>query len=92
MIKVTMYGASWCAPCRATKPQFFKSQEDENLTSLGVDFQYVDIDEAPEQVASLGIRSVPTILLDMDGMIVPIKSRTSEKITMEIEHYVESSG
>jgi hypothetical protein len=28
----------------------------------------------------------------MDGMIVPIKSRTSEKITMEIEHYVESSG
>lgn len=84
--KVIMYGASWCAPCKAVKPQFLEAGEG-YLSELGVEFDYVDVDENTAAAVEAGVSSIPTIKLYRDGnFIKDIKSRTKTKMELEIEH------
>lgn len=55
MIKI--FGAPWCGNCNATKTQ---------LDGLGVQYEYINIDENPELAAEHTIRSLPT-LIDGNG-------------------------
>lgn len=87
MTKVVMYGASWCAPCKATKPAFEKMSEG-YLSEMGVEFEYVDVDKVePSLLQAENVRSVPTITLYRDDHEpLTIKSRTQGKMEMEIEY------
>lgn len=50
-----LFGAVWCQPCQATK---------KTLTSRGIDFEFIDIDENREEAVANNIRSVPTMIDD----------------------------
>lgn len=87
MSKVTLYGAGWCAPCTAFKPHFYEASEGYLAEDMGVVFEYQDVDEMnPEDLSHLGIMSVPTVLLDQDGELTLIKSRTKDKFELEVEY------
>lgn len=84
--KVVMFGASWCAPCKAVKPQFLEASEG-YLSEMGVEFEYIDVDENPLTAMEAGVRSVPTLKLYKDGeYLKDLKSRTKARLELEIEH------
>ena len=57
MKQALYFTASWCGPCRTIKPKI------EALKSQGLSIQIIDVDQAPSQAQTLGIRNVPTIIL-----------------------------
>lgn len=54
--KITMYGAMWCGDCRRSKSL---------LDTLGVDYEYVDLEEVPEAASQAealsGRKNIPVI-------------------------------
>jgi thioredoxin-like negative regulator of GroEL len=61
MKRALYFTAAWCGPCRMIKPKI------EALKSQGLSIQIIDVDQAPSQAQTLGIRNVPTIILMEDG-------------------------
>ena len=61
--RITMYGAMWCGDCRRSKSL---------LDTLGVDYDYVDLEEVPEaaDVAAelAGRKNIPVIYFP-DGAV-----------------------
>nr|WP_297531015.1 thioredoxin TrxC [uncultured Roseateles sp.] len=55
--------AEWCGPCRMMTPQFEKAA----AMLPEVRFVKLDTEAAPQQSARYGIRSIPTMLLFLDG-------------------------
>jgi thioredoxin 1 len=57
-MKILVFTASWCNPCKALKQSLASQGISTNIT-------FVDIDDEPELTQQYGIRSVPTtIVLD----------------------------
>lgn len=52
-----LYSAEWCGACRTVRNA---------LDARGIEYTYIDVDEHAEEVAMLGIRSIPVIVRD-DG-------------------------
>ena len=54
---ITMYGAQWCGDCRRSKSL---------LDTLGIDYNYVDLEERPEAAdeaqAVSGRKNIPVIV------------------------------
>jgi thioredoxin 1 len=61
------FWAPWCGPCRLIAP-VVEQLADENAASLKV--AKVNIDESPNIAASLGISSIPTIMIFKNGQVV----------------------
>jgi thioredoxin 1 len=64
MDKVIDFHATWCSPCKVQKPILEKVAKE-----LGVEVEYVDIEEQPEMAAKYKVRSVPTMVILKDGEI-----------------------
>jgi thioredoxin 1 len=66
MITVKKFSAAWCGPCRALAPMMneIKGQ------FSNVRFEEYDVDEAYEEATKYGIRSVPTVVMEKDGIEV----------------------
>lgn len=64
MIEVKKFSASWCGPCKTLVPTF---NEVKNSYS-GVTFTEYDIDESSDVASQHGIRSVPTVIIEKDGV------------------------
>jgi thioredoxin 1 len=64
MKKVTRFTAEWCSPCKALAPLLEEVQQE----SDGVEFHTIDIDKQPELATSKGIRSIPTVIVEVDGI------------------------
>ena len=66
MITVKKFSAAWCGPCRALAPMMneIKGQ------FSNVRFEEYDVDEAYEEATKYGIRSVPTVIMEKDGIEV----------------------
>lgn len=66
MITILRFTANWCAPCRMLAPVLQQLQEEYS----DVKFEVVNVDEAPETIELYNIRSVPTVVLLKDGVVV----------------------
>lgn len=62
MKKVIMFSASWCGPCRMSKPVFNTLKE----TKTSYQYEIVDIDENSVMAANFNVTAVPTFVV-MDG-------------------------
>jgi thioredoxin 1 len=88
--KVVMFGASWCAPCRAVKPQFEATSKG-YLGDMGIEFEYVDVDVDPSRAQESNVRSVPSLRLYSDDVWVKdISSRTQAKMELEVEYILST--
>lgn len=60
------FWAPWCGPCRAFAPTFERSAQNHP----DIVYAKVDTDAERELAATVGIRSVPTIMAFRDGVLV----------------------
>lgn len=58
--------ADWCGPCRAFAPTF----EAASQAHRDVVFGKVDTDAEPELAGGFGIRSIPTLMVFRDGILL----------------------
>lgn len=64
MVTVKKFSAAWCGPCRALAPIMKEvKSEFSNVT-----FEEYDVDTEFEQSSKYSIRSVPTIVIERDGV------------------------
>lgn len=70
MIKLIDFYADWCGPCQIMKPIF-----DQVKSEMGdkVEFVQVDVDSDPATAAKYGIMSIPTFLIEKNGIEVSRK-------------------
>jgi len=72
---VTMYTATWCGPCKATKPHF-RALARENADVV---FCLVDIDNTKTKPLTKGIRGVPTFIVSHKGKNIARQSSGMSK-------------
>lgn len=66
MLKVLKFSAVWCGPCQALKPVF--AQVKSQVTD--VTYVEVDVDTDSESTIKYNVNSLPTIILERDGVEV----------------------
>lgn len=64
MTVLKLYTASWCSPCRHLKPILNEiiSQNPH------VNYKIIDVDENKDETISKGIRSVPVVIIEKNGV------------------------
>ena len=58
------FTATWCGPCKAFKPIILE------LISEGYNITIHDIDENQELASKYGVRSIPTMVIEENGVEV----------------------
>jgi thioredoxin 1 len=76
MVTVKKFSAAWCGPCRVLAPVMneIKGQ------FSNVKFEEYDIDEYSEVTEQYGVRSVPTVIIEKNGVELQRFSGLSSKI------------
>ena len=76
MVTVKKFSAEWCGPCRVLAPVMneIKGQ------FSNVKFEEYDIDECNEVTEQYGVRSVPTVIIEKNGVELQRFSGLSSKI------------
>lgn len=70
MTELILFGASWCAPCKAAR----KALD-------GIAYRYVDVDLAPDEAMRYDVVGVPTLLAVREGQVI---SRASNGVSMAL--------
>lgn len=65
-VTLTDFWATWCGPCRMQSPAVEKVAND----MKNIKVTKMDVDKNPETAKSLGIMSIPTLLVKKDGQVV----------------------
>jgi thioredoxin 1 len=66
MVTVKRFTAAWCGPCKQLAP--LMEQIKSELTD--VNFETIDVDSNPDAALKYNIRSVPTLVIEVDGQEV----------------------
>lgn len=64
MTVVKRFTAGWCSPCRALAPLIEEVQRE----TPGVSYETIDIDKNPDQASQYGIRSIPAVIIENNGV------------------------
>ena len=73
------FWAEWCGPCRMIAPVLEELVQEIGETAV---IAKLNIDENPETPATLGIRSIPTLMLFKDGKMVGTKVGVQSKTAL----------
>lgn len=76
MVTVKKFSAVWCGPCRTLAPVM--NEVKSNFSN--VKFEDYDVDEAYEEATKYGVRSVPTVIIEKNGVEVERFTGVSSKI------------
>lgn len=80
------FWAEWCGPCKMLSPVIDQlSEEMKNKVKI----VKMNIDENPETPSSLGVRSIPTLMLFKDGK--QISSKVGAHPKNKLEEWIKSS-
>ncbi len=66
MITIKHFTASWCQPCKQLSP-IMRELSSQNPT---VGYQIIDIDDNIGIAQEYGVRAVPTIVFEKNGLVV----------------------
>ena len=58
------FSATWCGPCKAFKPIM------QEVAIDGYSIEFIDVDQSQETATKYGIRSVPTTVIEENGIEV----------------------
>jgi len=58
------FSATWCGPCKTFKPIM------NEIAGEGHSVQFIDIDQSQDLAAKYGVRSVPTTVIEENGIEV----------------------
>ena len=58
------FSATWCGPCKTFKPIM------NEISGEGYSVQFIDIDQQQDLAARYNVRSVPTTIIEENGMEV----------------------
>jgi len=81
------FWAEWCAPCRMLAPTFEKLAE---KYGDQIEFAKVNVDEVPELANHFAVRSIPTLVLLRDGVVVEqlVGARPYQELARLLERHV----
>lgn len=83
MNKITLYSAEWCGPCKTMKPMLYDLEE-KGLFELEI----LDADENSKVLAEMGVRKVPTMVLNGDPSQIKVGTITQK----QLEEWLDESG
>jgi thioredoxin 1 len=78
MVEVKQFSASWCGPCKMLSP-IMKEVKNEITEAT---FQYVDVDENGDLASKYGVRGVPTVVIEKDGVEVKRLVGMQQKVVL----------
>ena len=58
------FSATWCGPCKAFKPIMIE------IAGEGYSVQFIDVDQSQNLATKYGVRSVPTTVIEENGIEV----------------------
>jgi thioredoxin 1 len=64
MTTIKHYTAVWCGPCRALKP----IMQEIAAQNPSVNYQIIDVDSNQAESTSAGIRSIPVVIVEKNGV------------------------
>ena len=64
MKTIKYYSATWCGPCKSFKPVI------NEIASEGYSVQFIDIDQSPNTATQYNVMSVPTVIIEENGVEV----------------------
>ena len=64
MKTIKYFSAVWCGPCKSFKPVM------NEIAGDGHSVQFIDIDQSQDLAAKYGVRSVPTTVIEENGIEV----------------------
>ena len=64
MKTIKYFSATWCGPCKTFKPVM------NEVVDEGHSVQFIDIDQQQDLAARYNVRSVPTTIIEKDGIEV----------------------
>ena len=64
MKTVKYFSATWCGPCKAFKPIM------NEVASEGYSIEFIDVDQEQNKAEKYGVRSVPTTVVEENGVEV----------------------
>jgi thioredoxin 1 len=77
MVTVKKFSAAWCGPCRALAPVM----NEVKTQFSNVKFEEYDVDVAYDEATKYGVRSVPTVIVEKNGIEVERFTGVSSKLT-----------
>lgn len=66
MITIKHFTAAWCQPCKALYPVMQELVSEYPM----IGYQKIDIDNDPDFAQRFGVKAVPTILFEKNGVVV----------------------
>ena len=64
MKTIKYFSATWCGPCQTFKPVM------NEIASEGYSVQFIDIDQSPNIATQYNVMSVPTVIIEENGVEV----------------------
>ena len=64
MKTIKYFSATWCGPCQTFKPVM------NEIASEGYSVQFIDIDQSPNTATQYNVMSVPTVIIEENGVEV----------------------
>ena len=64
MKTIKYFSATWCGPCQSFKPVM------NEIASEGYSVQFIDIDQSPNMATQFSVMSVPTVIIEENGIEV----------------------